>query len=421
MTCDNDEYNDPYKIDINLEDDEDDMRKHHFEKGLSALLADENFLLLYVPEDGGRMEVVRPASDSYHRKRMIKRINETKRGVPSFYYALSHLWGLKKDNRFLWKGIRKHVDDEEGQPMKPVSMRPEKRHTLLSMLRDHPDSYWWIDVLCARTDTPLDIMGDIYACCLECIALIDCEPALISNIHKNLDAVEKLEKLLTRKLRRSPTNKELHKTKAPQLIDLLDTFFQCEWWQRVWTWQELALPLGEVRFMAETETHRLQTTNTITTDDLKGINLLLQSLLTSWPEYVRFATSYEACKRLSGAFAARTCNAYHIYMTRSEILYNTMVPLMLSERRCYDPCDYVYGVLGMLRIKIPRMTDPNDVWRHFLSKLDDLAPLDSGRWMDYADEIDLRKVENIGVIYSKLAEIGKVTEYVLQNTYVEVN
>ncbi|CDH58050.1 predicted protein [Lichtheimia corymbifera JMRC:FSU:9682] len=117
---------------------------------------------------------------------MIRRINEAKR-IPSFYYALSHLWGLSENNRHYWNDISEHVDDENGQPVHPVSMRPEKRDALLTMLKDHPDSYWWIDVLCARTDTPLDIMGDIYACCLECIAVIDCEPRLIPELHATMD------------------------------------------------------------------------------------------------------------------------------------------------------------------------------------------------------------------------------------------
>lgn len=57
------------------------------------------------------------------------------------------------------------------------------------MLKDHPDSYWWIDVLCARYDTPLDIMNNIYGCCLEYIVMIGREHRLISKIHKELDAV----------------------------------------------------------------------------------------------------------------------------------------------------------------------------------------------------------------------------------------
>lgn len=78
---------------------------------------------------------------------------------------------------------------------------------------------------------------------------------------------------------------------------------------------------------------------------------------------------------------------------------------MSSKRRCYDPADYVYGVLGMMQIKIPRMNDPNAVWWYLLSKLDDLYPLESRSWMDRADEIDLRKVEAIDDVYMELSLI----------------
>ena len=48
-----------------------------------------------------------------------------------------------------------------------------------------------------------------------------------------------------------------------------------------------------------------------------------------------------------------------------------------STRRCMDPVDYVYGILGMLNIKIPRMNGPEAVWQRFLSELDN--------YMDTAD------------------------------------
>ncbi|KAJ8654028.1 hypothetical protein O0I10_010364 [Lichtheimia ornata] len=396
MTCDIEDDNDPYKININLEDDSDSNKKAYFEKGLRTLLADPFFLLLYVPEDGDRMQIIRPANDSYHRKRMIKKINEAKR-VPSFYYALSHLWGLTKDNLYEWNQISDYVDDEEGQPVKPVSMRPEKRDALLALLKDHPDSYWWIDVLCARFDTPLDIMGDIYAYCLECIAMIDCEPNLISEIHTAVDELAALEKLAYREEIEWSTYKELCQPKCSLLVEHLHTFFQSEWWQRVWTWQEMALPVGDVRYIAETDIHRFQT-NSLTLD------IMTASKISSMTYYhVDFDKQndafYEVRLCLSDIKAAKTSNSYRISGIDFRGRFERAVwSLSGSKRRCYDPVDYVYGVLGMLRIKIPRMEDPNDVWRHFLSQLDDLVPRD-GRWIDLADEIDLRKVKNIGEVY----------------------
>ncbi|KAI7876521.1 hypothetical protein K492DRAFT_172439 [Lichtheimia hyalospora FSU 10163] len=271
MTCHTDESIDPYKISICSENSLDDHVKHRFEKGLSALLADPYFLLLHVPENGAKMQIIQPAKDSYHRERMVKRINEAK-DIPSFYYTLSHLWKISKDDPHLWEEIGEYVNDLDGQPAKPVSMRPEKRETLLGLLKDHSDSYWWIDVLCARTDTPLDIMGDIYRCSLECIAMIDCEPSVLSKLHTEpnkrkevldydwYDAIDKPspEELLY--------YKHIYE-KYPELPYNLAKLQQSEWWNRVWTWQEMALPFGDVRLMAETGTQGLES-NTITVDDL---------------------------------------------------------------------------------------------------------------------------------------------------------
>ncbi|KAI7885177.1 hypothetical protein K492DRAFT_22051 [Lichtheimia hyalospora FSU 10163] len=219
------------------------------------------------------MQVIRPARNSYHQNRIEKRINEAKR-VPSFYYALSHLWRISENNRHMWEEIGEYVDDVDGQPAAPVSMRLEKRDALLGLLKDHPDSYWWIDVLCARSDTPLDIMGDIYSCCLECIAMIDCEPNLLSKLHT--------EKHTRRELwdrtfgeywandyagpRQYVKYKQIYE-KYPELVDDLIALHQSEWWKRVWTWQEMALPFGAVRLMAETDIEQLQS-NTIAMDDL---------------------------------------------------------------------------------------------------------------------------------------------------------
>lgn len=39
----------------------------------------------------------------------------------------------------------------------------------------------------------------------------------------------------------------------------------------------------------------------------------------------------------------------------------------LSQRTCYRPVDYVYGVSGILGWDIPRMADPDIVWGKFIS------------------------------------------------------
>ena len=252
-----------------MDDDQDNKRKDFFEHGLRALLQDEHFLLLYVPEDGSKMRIVKPATDPYHRERIVKRINES-RNIPSFYYALSHRWGISEENPHFWNEIGTFVDDENGLPAEPVSMRGEKRETLLALLKAHPGSYWWIDVLCARTSTPLDIMGDIYSCCLECVAMIDCETSMIRDLYTLKSVVQEFPEDAWNNKDEKPDDLIPYEhvfNKYTVLIDRLTTMFACKWWGRVWTWQEMALPFGNVRLMAETATD-LSPTNTITVDEL---------------------------------------------------------------------------------------------------------------------------------------------------------
>lgn len=191
------------------------------------------------------MKIVKPANDPYHRKRILERSIIEEWGELSLpHYALSHLWGISEENRHLWHEIGDYVDDENGQPAAVVSMRPEKRETLLKLLEHHLDSYWWIDVLCARTDTPLDIMGDIYKLCRTCYALMDCDSRCITDV----------QPLVTCKDQRLKTVDEFW-----HAVDVWDTLAQCAWWKRVWTWQEMVLP-KQVLLIAETET---QVYNTI--------------------------------------------------------------------------------------------------------------------------------------------------------------
>ncbi|CDH54834.1 predicted protein [Lichtheimia corymbifera JMRC:FSU:9682] len=249
--------------DSNDDDDDDDKDPDYFgslfevyfpddgreyQRGIQ-LLHHPQFLLLYIPENGTKMKLIKPANDPYHRNRIMERakiensIGRKRLLLP--YYALSHLWGVSKANLQLWHAIGEHVDDEKGHPAAPVSMRTEKRETLLKLLAAYPDSYWWIDVLCARTDTPLAIMGDIYACCQQCIAMIDCPADLIPQIH----AISR---------HRLRNEKSIMSSGADQYLDycslkadILGKVMQCQWWKRVWTWQEIVLP-KKVMVMAET-------------------------------------------------------------------------------------------------------------------------------------------------------------------------
>ncbi|KAI7881893.1 hypothetical protein K492DRAFT_224810 [Lichtheimia hyalospora FSU 10163] len=432
MTCDTDEEYDPYKISISSENILDDHVKRRFERGLSALLADPYFLLLHVPENGAKMQIVQPAEDPYHRERMVKRINEAE-GIPSFYYALSHLWKISKDDPQLWEDIGEYVNDLDEQPAKPVSMRPEKRDTLIGLLKDHPDSYWWIDVLCAHTDTPLDIMGDIYRCCFECIAMVDCEPSLLPKLHIEPSKEKEYPDVDWFQAMNIPTLEDLLYCKQvyekyPQLLYDLTILRKSEWWNRVWTWQEMALPFGDVRLMAETGTQRLQT---ITVDEL--VNSFINAIVIA--VYVRQTGDLDA--EIFGRFRSLRKKAWMEEIARARVFSKRDVKknhayqfafllgsLGGSIRRCMDPVDYVYGVIGMLNIKLPRMTDPKAVWQRFLSELDkymDMAGIKNNEYYitryetkkiigirESAYKIDLQEVKCMKNVYEGILDFGSL-------------
>lgn len=218
-----------------------------------------DFRLLYIPADNqGTMRIVQPTNDLEHKQRLEE----------YGYYALSHLWGDVQSDP-LWD-VSDLVIDEHGNPAEPVPMRLEKRDTLLALLK--PGSYWWIDVLCARSDTPLMIMGDVYECCNWCFALIDVSPGISGNQHITTKWLT-LSIVVTNTLRAYRhavkhndmdqfENYTITVTAAATISEDIGTplrlkdltiqfhdelhavaqFFDCFWFTRVWTWQEFLLP-----------------------------------------------------------------------------------------------------------------------------------------------------------------------------------
>lgn len=78
-----------------------------------------------------------------------------------------------------------------------------------------------------------------------------------------------------------------------------------------------------------------------------------------------------------------------------------------------DPVDYVYGLLGIFQIRIPRMSDPSEVWRTFLFEMDnymedmkneEVLSVDNEKGKlvgikDDAKQVDLRKARQIADVY----------------------
>ena len=117
---------------------------------------------------------------------------------------------------------------------------------------------------------------------------------------------------------------------------------------------------------------------------------------------------------------ARAFNKHDVKKNHAYQFLILLMSLGYSTRRCMDPVDYVYGVLGMFNIKIPRMTEPKAVWHHFLSELDnhmDMAGIKrelihvagrSGKIIgiqESAYEIDLQQVECMGDVYNEVLDM----------------
>ncbi|CDS06490.1 hypothetical protein LRAMOSA09018 [Lichtheimia ramosa] len=401
------------------EDYEDDL------KGVPTLLDDPHFLLLYVPskdEKNTKMKLVKPATDLYHRQRIMQRVIPDDKTTALPHYALSHLWKTSKFGH-QWDDIGHYVDDEDGNPVEPVSMRPEKRDTILALLESHPDSYWWIDVLCARTDTPLDIMGDIYACCSRCYAMIDCDASTIPQIRDYMDRIPDQEGYWSKRLKRIQVNDPQYQPtldQYKQAVDVLDTFMECDWWKRVWTWQEMVLP-REVVFLAETAAHHVS-----------GNHMLDMRLLTRLENNLQTESF-----RIPGKPLKRTGSTRLMEMKRSreagEAFRDERISLWTlnhlfkaferSSRQCMDPLDYVYGVLGVLQFNIPRMADPNQVWHCFFDELEHfITDVKRRSMIDQRDELfaaiginqdrkdfDLKSAQCMSDVYKGLLDIDMFT------------
>lgn len=152
------------------------------------------------------------------------------------FYALSHLWDTKP-NEHLWD-VSDLIIDEEGIAVEPIPMRPEKRETLLSLLKANP-GYWWIDVLCSRSDTPPAIMSGVYRRCKKCFAMIDCPPEDIE--YFTPDRKDQLDHALH--------DDHVENEPAATTQNLIKEAWQCgrsidasRWFRRVWTLQEAILP-----------------------------------------------------------------------------------------------------------------------------------------------------------------------------------
>lgn len=201
---------------------------------LDDIFSHPDFRVLYVPPSNEEnMTIITPSkyeSASLHHQG---------------FYALSHLWG-KEPKKHMWD-VSDFITDEKNIPVEPIPMRPEKRKTLLSLLRANP-GYWWIDVLCCRSDTPPVIMAGVYGCCKKCFAMIDCPTPAIEYLSVTFDFDHLHQLFYPQEHCVDPTKRMEYLKNA--FLNAYDVHDSC-WFTRVWTLQEATLPLY-VTLLSET-------------------------------------------------------------------------------------------------------------------------------------------------------------------------
>jgi hypothetical protein len=295
------------------------------------------------------------------------------------YRCISHYWGNAKPFRWVDHGI-------EGVEW-GVDVREEKRERVMEVFKYHK-GYFWMDVFCTNQDTndkALDIMGDIYKNCKECICLLDYEckvkgykserdilHSLTNIIYKSKKAKLRFHSLPHHMLDETKTHVKsffgedsteytivLSEINAARQIyqefstnehamyddlsakwDEIDSYIssidECQWFNRVWTLQEALLPTN-VSFISEIAgNHKYAPIDkyTFMRDDKEVF------------EDYKFGEA-----RGIGLDDTLRCVVKNIFkdMTRDELL----AEILSSFRMCSSEPDYVYGISGLLNISIP--------------------------------------------------------------------
>ncbi|KAI9314535.1 hypothetical protein BX666DRAFT_1967612 [Dichotomocladium elegans] len=471
-----------------------DKHRNADKKQIRALLRNSKFRLIKVERgetqiDEHRKEiksltVVTPAFDP--------RISED---VERWgWHSLSHVWGPKEE-WIEWNdtGV---IDGDTGAPLN-VRVHPSKPQEMTSLLQIQYISYWWIDVFCARSDTPLVIMGDIYKHCTSCYTLIDgpyqvgqdevskplsnaatlseqyleeaargyidaiCKtytdngvvvPAKWSQLLKDLlnwpsghlergvneqlddwrsyhvkgsnaanffdalmplsldEKIEFAEQFFSSK-KYQPWNfrssaetclltlRSFKSEKLAQARNIFADFLDCRWTSRVWTLQEFALPHSKAvtppgsgscdftmwlpilrafsKVMEKAYDIRAAQPMAIEIDTDQRVlspNQILDIYLQKDPVLARIYSDYRMVLEL-----AITVGYSPDYNTMDDEQERLRAMTMLnsfgtSQRVALFPVDYVYGVLGILDIDLPRFEDPNKVWKIFSKKLQEKYP-----------------------------------------------
>lgn len=294
---------------------------------MGSLLNHPKFRLIFI-DDNGKMSLKTPALDEAVREDILEKR----------YRCISHLWGNVRNS--LWK--RHDISHVNWK----VFIREEKRERIMEIFK-HYKGYFWMDVFCTnqgQKDKALDIMGDIYKNCEECICMLDipqdysCHAESYRSNDESVPEYNAIGPLTSFAIRDQPEPEY-----KPPNNELFASFMMsCEWGKRVWTWQESVLP-NKVSFCAETWCNC-------------GYRPMTRKLFNEMCDDLYWSGNREM--------------ALLIAMSRIKDGERLMEALRSSTRRCADQEDYIYGILGLLNINMPSGLKALEVANRLQKELD---------------------------------------------------
>jgi hypothetical protein len=277
------------------------------------------FRLIFIGDDG--MSLISPLG---HKEAILE----------NGYRCISHYWGP--------------TPPEWDHPVKGVGwkvhVREEKWEQLLRVL-NHYKGYFWMDVFCTNQEDknkPLDVMGDIYRNCRECVCLLD----VVCNISEF-----ESEKDVWRYMGMKFCRHEYHILKDEGAIrKKCQAYFLsvsgCNWFKRVWTWQEAVLP-PKLLFCSE-----MATSHKYDPLDLEFLETLLngdERLYLSVSKAHRINETWGMHENVfkCSFFILRLCKKSRDILDDVKLAIN-------SQRTCTNTEDFVYGITGVLNLSIPK-------------------------------------------------------------------
>jgi hypothetical protein len=301
------------------------------------------FKLIFI-DDNGNMSLIIPLE---HKEDILEK----------GYRCISHVWMTGTQKEHVWK------DHPIKNVLWEVEVRKEKHERLLQVFHHHK-GYFWMDVFCTNQEDinkPLDVMGNIYRYCKECVCLLDyicdipgftSEKAVLEDMAKDIKEAIETNKSFTDKYGYMYDN-DIPVLSLQYRYNLyLNGITFGKWNQRVWTWQEAVLPPKLIFCSEQTKGYRY---------DPYGPKFLKEI----FPyKLMEFATTEAVDKEIEREFNRfennKTCSML-LYIQplsclgrRDHSLWDNVKIAAESGRQCTNREDYIYGIMGILDLDIPK-------------------------------------------------------------------